>query len=126
MAERREEDLEVKPGVFIVVRDDQGSVVRRVEAKRKKGLHRVAWDLRWPAASPTDLRPKKDLPPWAEPERGPMVLPGAYSATLEERSAGWAASSLNVRAHLAAEKERLRQDISFGPSSSFRMSRLGP
>jgi photosystem II stability/assembly factor-like uncharacterized protein len=88
MAELREEDLEVEPAAFIVVRDDQGSVVRRVAAKRKKGLHRVAWDLRWPAAAPTDLTPKKDLPPWAEPERGPMVLPGSFTATLEERSSG--------------------------------------
>jgi hypothetical protein len=88
MADLREEDLEVKPGVFIVVRDDQGSVVRRVAANRKKGLHRVAWDLRWPAAAPTDLTPKKDLPPWAEPERGPMALPGSYTATLEERKGG--------------------------------------
>ena len=39
---------------------------------------------------------------------------------------GWAANSLNARAHLAAENERLGQDISFGPSSSFRTSRLGP
>lgn len=39
---------------------------------------------------------------------------------------GCAANSLNARAHLAAENERLQQDISFGPSSSFRTSRLGP
>ncbi len=88
MAELREEDLEVEPGVFIVIRDDLGSVVRRVSTDRKKGLHRVAWDLRWPAVAPTDLTSKEDLPPWAEPERGPMVLPGIFTATLEERSEG--------------------------------------
>jgi hypothetical protein len=71
MAELREEDLELEPAVFIVIRDDERSVVRRVEAERTKGLHRTAWDLRWPSAAPTDLSPAKDLPPWAEPERGP-------------------------------------------------------
>ena len=88
MAELREEDLELEPGVFIVVRDDGGAVVRRVAAERKKGLHRVAWDLRWPSAAPTDLSPEKDRAPWDEPERGPLALPGSYTASLEERSGG--------------------------------------
>jgi photosystem II stability/assembly factor-like uncharacterized protein len=88
MAELREEDLETEPAVFIVVRDDQGSVVRRVAADREKGLHRVAWDLRWPSAAPTDLSPESDRPPWEEPERGLLALPGSYTATLEARNAG--------------------------------------
>ena len=88
MSELREEDLEVEPGVFIVVRDDQGSVVRRVAADRKKGLHRVAWDLRWPSAAPTDLSPAKDRAPWDEPDRGPLAFPGSYTATLEAKSGG--------------------------------------
>jgi len=88
MAELREEDLEIEPAVFIVVRDDQGAVVRRVAADRKKGLHRVAWDLRWPTAAPTDLSPEKDRMPWEEPERGPLAFPGSYTASLEARSGG--------------------------------------
>ena len=88
MAELREEDLELEPGVFIVVRDDDGAVVRRVTADRKKGLHRVAWDLRWPAAAPTDLSPAKDRAPWDEPDRGPLAMPGSYTTSLEERSGG--------------------------------------
>jgi photosystem II stability/assembly factor-like uncharacterized protein len=86
MAELREEDLELEPGVFIVVRDDEGAAVRRVAADRKKGLHRVAWDLRWPSAAPTDLSPAKDRAPWDLPDRGPLALPGFYTASLELRS----------------------------------------
>ena len=97
MAELREEDLETEPGVFIVVRDDQNSVVRRVAADRKKGIHRVAWDLRWPSAAPTDLSPAKDLAPWDLPDRGPLVMPGSYAATLEARVEGeWKALSGQV------------------------------
>ncbi len=88
MAELREEDLELEPGVFIVVRNDEDAVVRRVLAGRKKGLHRVAWDLRWASAAPTDLSPKKDRAPWDVPDRGPLALPGSYTASLEERSGG--------------------------------------
>ncbi len=85
VAELREEDLEVETAAFVVIRDGDGEVVRRVEADRTKGLHRVAWDLRRPSAAPTDLSPPEDLPPWAEPERGPLASPGTYSATLEAR-----------------------------------------
>jgi hypothetical protein len=83
LAELREEDLEVEPTVFLVVRDDQGSLVRRVKATREAGLQRVAWDLRWPPAAPTDLTPADDLLPWETPERGPLALPGVYTAALE-------------------------------------------
>ena len=92
MAELREEDLEVEPAVFLVVRDSRGSLVRRVKAAREAGLHRVAWDLRWPAAAPTDLRPESELGPWEEPERGPLVFSGSYSASLETKvGAEWQA-----------------------------------
>ena len=87
MAELRQEDLEVEPQLFLVVRNDDG-VVRRVPASRKAGLHRVAWDLRWPSAAPTNLKPATDLPPWVEPERGPLVLPGTYTASLESKVGG--------------------------------------
>ena len=83
MAELRSEDLEVEPRVYLTIHDTDGALVRRVKAERKKGLHRLAWDLRWPPAAPTDLRGPGDLMPWERPERGPLVLPGRYKATLE-------------------------------------------
>jgi len=85
MEELREEDLELEPAVFLVVRDDQGSLVRRVKASQEAGLQRVAWDLRWPAAVPTDLTPATDLAPWETPEQGPLAFPGSYSAVLEAK-----------------------------------------
>jgi hypothetical protein len=48
----------------------------------------MAWDLRWPAADPTDLSPRTDLAPWESPDRGPLALPGRYTATLEARRDG--------------------------------------
>ena len=85
MAELRQEDLEVEPQLFMVVRNGDG-VVRRVPAARKAGLHRVAWDLRWPSAAPTNLTPSTDLPPWVEPERGPLALPGTTPRVSNRRS----------------------------------------
>ena len=85
MEELREEDLELEPAVFLTVWDGQGSLVRRVKAPQDAGLHRVAWDLRWPPAAPTDLSSETDLSPWHTPERGPFAFPGSYSAALEAR-----------------------------------------
>ncbi len=38
--ELRAEDEELPPSVFLVVRDDAGQVVRRIEGSREKGVHR--------------------------------------------------------------------------------------
>ena len=90
MDELREADLELEPAVFLTVRDGQGSLVRRVKAPHEAGFHRIAWDLRWPPAAPTSLAPEAELSPWQEPEQGPLVFPGSYSATLEARvGADW-------------------------------------
>ena len=88
MEELRAEDLEVEPQLLAVVRTADGAVVRRVPADRKAGLHRVAWDLRWPSAAPVDLGDSDDRAPWDPPDRGPLVAPGEYSVTLEQQVAG--------------------------------------
>ena len=36
------------PRIWLTVRDSDGNVVRRLEGPRKKGIHRVAWNLRFP------------------------------------------------------------------------------
>ena len=80
--ELREEDEEQAPQVFLTVRDDTGAVVRNVEASRDKGLHRASWNLRYPSATPTNLRENPDRPRWAEGPQGPLALPGTYTVTL--------------------------------------------
>jgi hypothetical protein len=64
------------------VRDAGGDIVRRITGARTKGIHRVNWDLRYPAVTPTSLTEKPDPAPWEEPERGRLVAPGTYSITL--------------------------------------------
>ena len=70
--ELRAEDRAEDPAVFVVIRDTDGSVVRRIEAPKAAGIHRVAWDLRYPDA--------------AGGERGgPLAMPAAYTAELLRR-----------------------------------------
>ncbi len=84
------EDREEAPAVLLVVTDAEGRVVRRLTGPVTAGIHRVAWDLRYPAPNPP--RPAADS---ADEEdgffgtpRGPYVVPGTYRVSLAKRVGG--------------------------------------
>ncbi|HSL81270.1 MAG TPA: glycosyl hydrolase [Thermoanaerobaculia bacterium] len=77
----REEAREKEPKVLLTVRDETGEVVRRLTGPARKGFHRVAWDLRYPPATPVSLRPPPDNP-FFDPPAGPPVAPGTYTVEL--------------------------------------------
>jgi len=86
--ELRAEDEEKEPLIILTVRDDTGMIVRRIKGPRDKGIHRVAWDLRYPSSTPTVLKPPPDRPPWARPPTGPLALPGAYTVEFAQEVDG--------------------------------------
>ncbi len=79
--ELREADLEEAPFIVVSVEDASGAVVRRIAAPSTAGIHRVAWDLRWPSLEPIDLgatRPmngdtSKTVDRWWRPGPTPFV-----------------------------------------------------
>ena len=79
--ELRAEDEELPPAVLLVVRDEAGDVVRRIDGSREKGIHRDNWDLRYPVSRPISLK-KGERAPWEMEPAGPMVLPGDYTVEL--------------------------------------------
>jgi len=87
-AELRAEDEELEPAIVLIVRDAAGAVVRRVEGPHDKGIQRVAWDLRYPSAEPTDIDPPKERAPWDREPTGPLVAPGTYSVSLAKEIDG--------------------------------------
>ncbi len=83
----REEEREDKPAVILIVRDEDGQVVRQITGPIKKGIHRVAWDLRYPAVEPTQLEsPQREE--WEWDPVGPFVVPGKFTVTLAKRVGG--------------------------------------
>jgi len=77
----RAEAEEPKPEVYLVVYDESGAPVRRVDAAVGEGFHRAAWDLRYFAPSVSEEeKPEDDFPPVGS--QGPLVMPGKYSARL--------------------------------------------
>jgi photosystem II stability/assembly factor-like uncharacterized protein len=83
VAESREEG----PAVLMTVTDAAGSVVRRISGPARAGLHRVAWNLRYPSSVPASNRPAPNNP-FYEPPSGPMVVPGTYRVTFTLRADG--------------------------------------
>ena len=80
-AERRE----TKPQVWLTVRDSDGNIVRRIAGPTKKGIHRIAWDLRMPATQSVSVSDKFD--PKNSPS-GYLAAPGTYSVELSKRVRG--------------------------------------
>ncbi len=84
--ELRREERQEKPATILTVRNESGSVVRRITAPATAGFHRVAWDLRYPSSKPVSLEiPKR--PHWGAP-RGPMAVPGTYTVSMALRLDG--------------------------------------
>jgi photosystem II stability/assembly factor-like uncharacterized protein len=86
--ELRAEDREEEPAILLIVTDEEGNTVRRVTAPTKAGFQRVAWDLRYPAFNPTELKPPEDRAPWERAPEGPLAPPGTYRVQLAKRING--------------------------------------
>jgi len=87
-ADFRAEAAEEAPAYFLVVRDETGEVVRRLDAPSEKGLHRVAWDLRLPPPDPARLEPARIVNAYSYIPQGAMTAPGEFTVTLERRQLG--------------------------------------
>lgn len=74
------ESREPEPEVVFTITDSTGAVVRRMSGPATAGLHRVAWDLRYPSVSPWS--PSDDREPWESPDVGFLCMPGTYQAQL--------------------------------------------
>lgn len=79
--ELRKEEREEKPIIIITVKDEEGQVVRQLTGPTSKGMHRVAWDLRYPPVEPTEIE-RQERSPWDEPVEGPLVIPGTFTVSL--------------------------------------------
>jgi photosystem II stability/assembly factor-like uncharacterized protein len=84
----RAEDEEEGPSVLLTVTDEAGNVVRRLSGPVTPGFHRVQWDLHYPPSTPARLTGPDPEDPFAEPDQGPLVMPGRYRVSLARRIDG--------------------------------------
>lgn len=80
LAEKRQQD----PAIWFTIRDDEGNVIRKIKGKAKKGVHRITWDLRWPAFQAIGIRGNYFAP---EPQ-GMLVAPGTYTVSMSKEVDG--------------------------------------
>lgn len=77
---------QLKPSVWVVVKDKDGKVVRKIAGPVTKGFHRISWDLRYPSTRVLHLTDK--LPEFEKLPAGFMAAPGSYTATLYKQIDG--------------------------------------
>ncbi len=68
---------EEKPRLWIIVKDEEGNMVRRLEGKLSRGMHRVAWNLRYPDYGIVDRNEQFD-----SKKSGLLAGPGIYTVEL--------------------------------------------
>lgn len=79
------EEEEETPFLVFAILDDEDHVVRRLRAPAKAGLHRITWDLKYPAVNPTSLR---DVSPTSSGPSSTFALPGTYKVYMSKNVNG--------------------------------------
>ena len=73
---------EAEPAVYLLIKDEQGNIIRKVAGESKEGLHRVTWDLRRPSVNALGTAPS------FFGNTGSLVAPGEYTASLHATVGG--------------------------------------
>jgi hypothetical protein len=85
----RAEAEEDAPAILLTIADSTGVKVRTITGPVKKGIHRVSWDLRDPAAVlPRPRPPESEDDLFYQEPSGPLVMPGNYQVTMAKRVNG--------------------------------------
>jgi photosystem II stability/assembly factor-like uncharacterized protein len=82
------EDIEEEPAIILTITDEAGQVVRRITGPAAKGIHRAAWDLRYPAVEPVQIDEPVEVDPWDRPPEGPLVVPGTFRVHMAKQVDG--------------------------------------
>lgn len=79
------EKREIAPYLVFTIKDMDGEEIRIINAKAKKGINRITWDLRFPS-----LRPVKNskFKPTGKAQSGMFVMPGEYQVEMGMVSKG--------------------------------------
>lgn len=74
------EKMEERGQIWLIVKDSDGNIVRRINGASGKGLHRTAWDLRYASTSSRRPSPGQRRRGWG----GPLAQPGTYTVSLAQ------------------------------------------
>ena len=101
---------------WILIKDQQGNLIRKISQKAKKGTHRLAWDLRHMNSAPLIL--DEDF---SVSETGPMVRPGTFTATLIVEKGGDVLAQTNeIEFEVKPIREAVLQGVDYATYEKFR------
>ena len=81
LEQMRAEGEEETPYLAFNILDETGSLVRQLRTSASDGLHRITWDLRYPAVNPANLR---DASPTSSSPSSTFAMPGNYQLYLSK------------------------------------------
>lgn len=101
---------------WILIKDQQGNLIRKISQKAEKGTHRLAWDLRHMNSAPLIL--DEDF---SVSETGPMVRPGTFTATLiVEKGGDVLAQTDEIEFEVKPIREAVLQGVDYATYEKFR------
>ena len=101
---------------WILIKDQQGNLIRKISQKAEKGTHRLAWDLRHMNSAPLILDEN-----FSVSETGPMVRPGTFTATLiVEKGGDVLAQTDEIEFEVKRIREAVLQGVDYATYQKFR------
>jgi photosystem II stability/assembly factor-like uncharacterized protein len=76
------EVTEEKPTIYFVITDDQGNIIRKLDAAPQQGVQRITWDLRYASKNPVSLSKSSFYNPFSGRDEGHAVAPGKYRVSM--------------------------------------------
>jgi photosystem II stability/assembly factor-like uncharacterized protein len=80
----RMEDVQPAPHLLFTITDENGNVVRRLQAPAKKGMNRIVWDFRYAPYGPVDFTVFDESNVFSGREEGYLAMPGNYKVSLSK------------------------------------------
>lgn len=77
-----------KAKIVLTIKDAEGNIVRQLDGKPSKGMHRIAWDLRYASKGMIRLESASKGSGFRRSPNGFMALPGTYTVTLSKEENG--------------------------------------
>jgi photosystem II stability/assembly factor-like uncharacterized protein len=82
--ELKAENEEKPASLLFTIKDAYGNIVKKMETKVKKGVHRIVWDGRYPSINPVSLSGPAFDNPFANLDEGTLAMPGEYTVSLSK------------------------------------------
>jgi len=79
--ELEDESKEIAPYLIFTIKDDGGTIIKKINKSPSKGINRIVWDLKYPGDFPMNLT-KDKFDPLKESNGFWMVLPGKYTVSV--------------------------------------------